>query len=234
VGELARRTGVSVRALHHYDQIGLLSPSERTEAGYRLYGAAEIGRLQQIISLKHLGFSLGEIRACLDQPEYRLPRVLPLHATRLREQALAQLRLSERLEALARSLDLAAADVSVENFLETMEEMNRMEKHYTPEQLDYLRKRRETVGEERIRQVEQEWPELMAQVRAEMTRGTDPKSEEVRRLAEKWQSLVREFTGGDPGIEQSLRNLYQSETTVYGMDVASMRELNEYIAKALR
>jgi hypothetical protein len=112
--------------------------------------------------------------------------------------------------------------------------MNRMETYYTPEQLDYLRKRREVVGEERIREVEQEWPELLAQVRAEMAKGTDPASEPIRRLAQKWQSLVREFTGGDPGIERSLRNLYTNETTVHGMDVSSMRDLNEYIAKALK
>jgi MerR family transcriptional regulator, thiopeptide resistance regulator len=223
-----------VRTLHHYDQIGLLSPSRRTEAGYRLYGPAEIGRLQQITSLKQMGFSLGQIRACLDSADYSLRRVVLLHAAQLREQAAVALRLSERLEALAHGLDFAAADVSVETLLETIEEMNRVEKYYTPEQLEYLRKRRDIVGDERIREVEQEWPELMAQVRAEMAKGTDPTSEIVRHLAQEWQSLVREFTGGDPGIEQSLRNLYQNETTVHGMDIAAMRELNEYIAKAMK
>ena len=92
VGELARRTGVSVRTLHHYDEIGLLSPSGRTETGYRLYAAAEIGRLQQIVSLRQMGFSLGEIRACLDGADYSLRQVIALHAARLREQAAAQLR----------------------------------------------------------------------------------------------------------------------------------------------
>jgi DNA-binding transcriptional MerR regulator len=232
VGELARRTGVSVRTLHHYDAIGLLSPSGRTEAGYRLYTAAEISRLQQIVSLKHMGFSLGEIRACLAAPSYSLRRVLELHAAQLREQAMRQLRLGERLEALARGLE-STGEAPVEVLLETIQEMNKVEKYYTAEQLEELRKRREAIGDERIRQVEQAWPELMAQVRAEMDRGTDPASETVQRLAQKWQSLIREFTGGNPGIEQSLGNLYQNETTVHGLDVAAMREMAEYIAKAL-
>jgi DNA-binding transcriptional MerR regulator len=232
VGELARRTGVSVRTLHHYDQVGLLSPSGRTEAGYRLYAAAEISRLQQIVSLKQMGFSLGEIRACLAGSDYSLRRVLELHAARLREQAKHQLRLGERLEALARGLQ-SAEEASVEVLLATIEEINKVEKYYTAEQLEELRKRREAIGDERIRQVEQEWSDLMAQVRAEMDKSTDPASETVQRLAQKWQSLVREFTGDNPGIERSLRNLYQNETTVHGMDVASMRELQEYIAKAL-
>lgn len=58
VGELAKRTGVSVRTLHWYEEIGLLSPSQRSEAGHRLYAAEDLGRLQQIQSLRQLGFSL--------------------------------------------------------------------------------------------------------------------------------------------------------------------------------
>ena len=233
VGELARRTGVSVRTLHHYDEIGLLSPSSRTETGYRLYAAAEISRLQQIVSLRQMGFSLGEIRACLDGADYSFRQVIALHAAQLREQAAAQLRLGERLEALVNRLD-SAEDVSIDEILQTIEEMNKVEKYYTPEQLEELRKRREAIGDERIHQVEAEWPELMALVRTEMAKGTDPSSETVKQLAQRWQSLIREFTGGNPGIEQSLRNLYQNESTVHDMDTASMREMGQYIAKAMR
>ena len=79
VGELARRTGLSVRTLHYYDEIGLLSPSRRTEAGHRLYTAGDVVRLQQIKSLRHLGFGLKEIRECLDRPDFPLSRVIELH-----------------------------------------------------------------------------------------------------------------------------------------------------------
>lgn len=66
VGELAERTGLSVRALHYYEEIDLLVPSGRTRAGHRLYAEAQVLRLQQIASLRALGFSLGEIREYLD------------------------------------------------------------------------------------------------------------------------------------------------------------------------
>ena len=62
VGELAGQTGLTVRTLHYYDEIGLLSPSHRSDAGYRLYTAGDVVRLQQIRSLRHLGFALEEIR----------------------------------------------------------------------------------------------------------------------------------------------------------------------------
>jgi DNA-binding transcriptional MerR regulator len=58
VGDLAKQTAVSVRTLHYYDEIGLLSPSGRTESGYRLYATQDIVRLQQIVSLRQIGFSL--------------------------------------------------------------------------------------------------------------------------------------------------------------------------------
>ena len=61
VGEVARLTGVTVRTLHHYDEIGLLSPSGRTAAGYRRYAESDLARLQQILTYRELGFPLEEI-----------------------------------------------------------------------------------------------------------------------------------------------------------------------------
>src|SRR5579859_7505055 len=63
--EFARLTGVSVRALHYYDRLGLLKPQGRTTAGYRLYAPTEFARLQQIVTLKFLGFSLKEVKKLL-------------------------------------------------------------------------------------------------------------------------------------------------------------------------
>ncbi len=232
VGDLAKRTGVSVRTLHHYDEIGLLSPSRRTEAGHRLYTDCEIVRLQQIVSLRQLGFSLEEIRECLARPDFSLQRVIDLHLERLREQIEAQLRLCERLEALGAYVH-STDDLSVDEFLQTIEEMIRVEKYYTPEQLEELRKRREQLGEERIRQVEAEWPTLIEQVRAERDKGTPPTDERVRQLARRWMELVNEFTGGNPGIAQSVKQMWQQEQSIHGMETAPMRELMEYVSKAL-
>src|SRR6476660_1810016 len=86
VGELARRTGLTIRTLHHYDEIGLLKPSLHTEAGHRLYTAGDVARLQQVISLRQLGFSLEDVRACLDRSDFSPVELIRLHITRLREQ----------------------------------------------------------------------------------------------------------------------------------------------------
>src|SRR5438876_2275653 len=113
VGELARRTGLTIRTLHHEDEIGLLKPSLHTKAGHRLYTAGDIARLQQVLSLRQLGFGLEEVRDCLDRPGFSPLEVIRLHTARLREQIEAQRRLCERLDGLAERLR-AAEGVSAE------------------------------------------------------------------------------------------------------------------------
>ncbi len=232
VGELARRTGLSVRTLHWYDEIGLLTPSCHSDARHRLYTAADVARLQQIVSLRQLGFTLEEVRVCLDGVDFSPVGLIETHLARLREQMEGQRRLCERLESIAARLRVAET-VSAEELLQTIEEMTMFDKYYTPEQQQWLKERRNQVGDERIRQVEAEWPQLMAQVRAEMDKGSDPASAAVQALARRWMALVHEFTGGNPGIEKSLQSMYQQEQTVAGMDVAAMRPMMAYIDKAL-
>jgi MerR family transcriptional regulator, thiopeptide resistance regulator len=231
VGELAKRTGVSVRTLHHYDDIGLLSPSHRTAAGYRVYTGADVIRLQQIRSLRNLGFSLEEARQFLSRPDVSPQSVLQLQIAHLKEQIELQRRLCDRLEGIAARWG-AEELVSTEEVLQLIEVTNMLDKYYTTEQMEELRQRRETVGADRIHQAEGEWKDLMAQVQAEMDKGTDPTDERVQQLARRWMGLVREFTAGNPGIERSVARVWQEETTVAGIDTANMREMMEYIGRA--
>ncbi|MCB2223494.1 MAG: MerR family transcriptional regulator [Actinobacteria bacterium] len=100
VGEIARLTGVSVRTLHHYDDIGLLSPAGRSDAGYRWYGPAEVARLQEVLFFKELGFSLDEIKRIVAEPGYD-------RATALRRQRRMLEGKAEHLLALIDAVDAA-------------------------------------------------------------------------------------------------------------------------------
>ena len=236
VGELAARTGLTVRTLHHYDAIGLLCPSGRTDSahgsGHRLYTAADVARLHQILCLKQLGFPLEEIREYMTRADYDPRRVVRLHLERVRRQAAELAGLGDRLQTLAETLDRADA-VSPDVFLNTIEAMTMFEKYYTPEQLEYLKNRKEQVGDARMKEVEAEWPRLMEEVRSAMVAGTDPADPKVQELAKRWVGLVNEFTGGNPGIVGSLNRMYQTEDAVAGMDVQAMRPMMEYIQKAM-
>src|SRR4051812_4164132 len=138
VGELARRTGLTVRTLHHYDEIGLLKPSRHSEAGYRLYTAGDVARLQQVLSLRQLGFSLDEVRDCLDRPGFSPLEVIRLQIGRLRQQIEWQRELCAKLEAIAAHFR-AAEEASADEFLRTIETMTMLENFYTPEQRELLK-----------------------------------------------------------------------------------------------
>lgn len=231
VGELAKQTGMTVRTLHHYDEIGLLAPSHRTAAGHRLYVEADVARLQQVASLRSLGFPLDEIRDLLNDRRLSPLDVVRMHADRMRRQLRTQQRLVERLDALAAGLG-EAAPVSAEQLIATIEEINMFEKHYTPDQLDYLAQRREQVGEARMQEVGGEWARLQADVQAAMDAGADPCDPAVQAMAAQWKGLIEEFTGGNEGVRQSLNNLYQNEDSVHGQNMAAMRPMMEYIGRA--
>ena len=115
VRQLATLAGVSVRTLHHYDQIGLLTPSARTEAGYRLYGEADLLRLQQILFFKELDFPLAEIQAILDQPGFDQVEALRVHRRMLGERA-------ARLACLLKTVDRTIAKLTGEDTMPLTDE----------------------------------------------------------------------------------------------------------------
>jgi len=187
-----------------------------------------------VLSLRQLGFALEEVRDCLDRPGFAPLEVIRLHVTRLREQIELQRKLCERLEALAEHFR-TAGEVSADEFLYTIEVMTMIEKYYTPEQMEYLRKRREEGGaamEAMAQQGPQMWADLFAAVTAEMEAGTDPADPKAQELARRWLALVTLCTGGDPGIYNSLRSMYENEDNVMGTDTKAMRPKMEYILQA--
>ncbi len=211
IGQLAKRTGLTVRTLHHYDAVGLLRPSARTAAGHRRYGPADVARLQQIASLRAVGLGLGAIAAVLDDPEADALAVVERHAARLRARIAQETRLCEQLEGIAAYVR-ARGHAPLDALLSIIQLTTMIEKHYTPEQLDALAQRREAVGEDRIREVQQAWADLFAEVDRHREAGTDPADPALGPLAERAEALIAAFTGGDAGIRQSLDNAVRADT----------------------
>ena len=238
VGELAQRTGLTVRTLHHYDAIGLLTPSGRTDSlhgsGHRLYTPADLARLHQILCLKQLGFGLEQIKEYMSRASYDPREVLQLHLAEVRRKADELVQLRDRIQVLYETLDRADA-VWPETFLQLIEAITMIEKYYTAEQLAYLQKRREEGGpemQEAIAKGPQMWQDLFADVKKAMEGGIDPTDPRGQELAKRWYDLVSAFTGGDPGIFNSLKKMYQNEDKVGGMDVRAMKPMTDYIEKA--
>jgi DNA-binding transcriptional MerR regulator len=115
VGRVARGAGLTVRALHHFDAIGLVVPHERSPAGYRIYSRTDIERLQEVLFFRELGFGLEEIKAILDRPDYSRAGVLR------RQRRLLEAR-SKRLQRMIVAVD-AALEGERMNLHLTSEEM---------------------------------------------------------------------------------------------------------------
>jgi hypothetical protein len=105
----------------------------------------------------------------------------------------------------------AAGTVSVDELMHSIEEITLSEHNLTPEQLAEVQERGRRLGAAAIKAVEAEWPVLIANVRAEMEKGTDPADPRVQQLARRWRELVEQFTGGNPGIETAVAQRYRDD-----------------------
>lgn len=229
IGEIAERTGISDKTLRHYDEIGLLSPSQRGDNNYRLYSAADVEKLQRIVSLKELGMTLEQIQMMLAQPTFSPVMTLQMQVQKLKVQSDNAAQLLARLEGLLR-VCASKETPTAEDLFAAIRLMTVVGSYHTPEQNAAIAKRREEYGDEKIRGFENEWQTLIAEAKAHMDKGTDPKDPDVRRIAKRWRELIDAFTGGDAMIEKNLKTMYEKEPAArhFGPDSALMA----YVQKA--
>lgn len=234
--DFARRAGVTVRTLHHYDRMGLLKPSNYTASGYRLYGERDMARLQQIVTLKFIGFSLKQIKELLGQREFDLTATLRLQrevieAERRHLDTIIQaIEHAERVTASVEATDWDAFKKIIE-VITMQNNMDWIKKYYTEEQLEELAAR----GANGVReQGERDWAILIKEVEEAERAGLDPSSEKAQALAARWSNLIEAFTGGNPAIAENLKRLYADQANwpstfqkPYSGDVES------FIAKAI-
>jgi len=209
--QFAELAGVTVRTLHHYDRMGLLQP-RRTAAGFRVYQARDLERLEQIIALKFLGLPLRRIGALLDQEAPTLPDALRMQRTVLEEKR----RLLDRAIAAIQEAEVSirrnrAADAGVlKKIIEAIEMQNNTDwlaKYQTPEAKAKLAARKGEWTPEMQERVSAQWQELFAEVEAAL--GEDPASDHVQSLAARWTRLVEGFTKRDPDLTQSVASAWQ-------------------------
>jgi DNA-binding transcriptional MerR regulator len=226
VGELARATGVTVRALHHYEEIGLLEPTARTEAGHRLYGETAVRRLYAILALRSLGLPLAEIGPALEGADLRA--VLDRHTAAVQAEIADRRQLLDALAAARAELEREGRP-SLDSVVRVIKETTMVERYYTSEQLETLAARRRELGDEGLAAAERDWAELIAAVEAERARGTAPADARVQELAARWRELVRAFSGCDPGVERAARRVHEEGASAWSLDP----ELLVYVDAAL-
>ncbi len=216
VSEFAEKAGVTVRTLHHYDRLGLLKPSGRTHAGYRLYGERDLVRLQQIVTLKFIGMPLKEIKDLLDETDLDLAATLHLQRQLLQEKR-------RQMEVAIHAIDRAERSMrstgqpdweSLKKIIEVLEMQNNMEwskKYYSEQAQAKIEERARNWTPELQAKVSEDWKELLTEVEAALARGEDPTGPKARELAQRWSKLVGGFTGGDPEVQSGLNRMYADQ-----------------------
>ena len=203
IGELARASGMTVRALRHYDEIGLLRAGERTAAGHRRYTGADVRRLYRIRALRGLGLPLEEIGRVLgdegDEGDEGMPRLRALLAAQLaeleaHEQRLGRLR--DQLRALLRRLDDDRMPDPAE-FMTTLEMMSMYETYFTQEQRDQLAERRAALGDAGIDAAKNDFREIVEEGLRLVRAGTPHDDPRARALLERWDAVGMPFHRDD-------------------------------------
>lgn len=207
VGQLAKRTGITVRTLHHYDDIGLLKPSMRSEAGYRLYRRQDIARLHHIQALRSLGMSLADIGTLLDQPSPPLATVIERQIQMLERQIAQKNQLRDRLTSLHSQIE-GGEEPAMDEWLKTLELMTMYDRYFTSEELDRLPLYQADADSQA------QWKMLIQQAERLLEQGASPASQVAQDLAKRWMARLERDTAGDPTLLDKLNAMHANEPEV--------------------
>jgi DNA-binding transcriptional MerR regulator len=202
VGELARRSGLTVRTLHHFDQIGLLQPSARSAAGYRLYDRDDVARLHGIQALRHLGLPLKEIGPMLAAGGEAMPQTVARQIRALDHEIAQATALRDRLVVLMDRFS-AGGQPEMGEWLASLSLMTTYARYFSTEEI------RSIVGN--WQSVRDEWAPLMARVRSLMDQGLPATDLQVQPLAQHWMGLIHHWLGGDFDLIERWGRMYLQE-----------------------
>jgi MerR family transcriptional regulator, thiopeptide resistance regulator len=239
VGEVAALAGVTVRTLHHYDQIGLLSPSGRSAAGYRLYAPADLDRLHQVLVYRELGFSLEDVAALLDDadPVEHLRRQHRLLLERLgRTQAM--------VAAVEKEMEARAMGVPL-----TPEERFEVFGDFDPDQYDeevqerwgesdaYKESKRRTssYSKDDWLRIKAEGEDVEARFAAALAAGVPVDSQQAMDIAEAHrQQISRNFYDCPPGMHAGLGRMYVEDERFAAHYEQRAPGLAQYVSAAVQ
>ena len=224
VGELAKRAGITVRTLHHYEQTGLLLPSARSAAGYRLYNLADVQRLHMIQALAKAGLELAEIRDFLEQRSLSLAELLDGQITLLDKQLRSIHTLRNRLVELRTGLtDDATPDL--ESWLQTLELMNMYDRWFSKEELQQLPF---AVEKEALADI---WSGLVTEVKHSLEQNVSVTDARATDLASRWMERLEQDTAGKPEFLTRLNEMHSVEPQMQEQ-TGITPEITDYITRA--
>jgi methyltransferase (TIGR00027 family) len=225
IGNLAKKAGLTVRTLHHYDHIGLLSPSHRSESGFRLYCQDDVIRLQRIQALKQFGCSLEEIKSFLNEPQALLANIIDRQIDLLTRRIEKARDLRDRLSRLNEQI-LRGDATKLPDWLTILEVMSLYKSRFSTQELAVLRKNK-LAGN-----LDRKWSRLTAEVQKLLELNIPFFDTRAQECARQWIDFVDQITGKDPVLAMKLRTFYQEEPKARIL-TGITPEIGEYMKKAI-
>ncbi|MFC5701406.1 MerR family transcriptional regulator [Cohnella faecalis] len=210
VKEVAELVGISLRTLHHYDEIGLLAPDETTDAGYRLYSDANLETLQQILFFKELDFPLKKIKEIMSSPVFDREKAMELHRKLLMEKR-------SRIDAMIATIEKTVRHARGEIQMTNKEKFEGFDFSRTP----YEQEARERWGDEAVDEAnakvgglskdkQQEISDEMNAIYFKLAtlRGGSPESEEAQVAIKEWYDFLNQMGSYSPEAFKALGQMY--------------------------
>ena len=241
VGEVADRAHVSVRTLHHYDEIGLLAPARRTDAGYRLYGPAELARLHQVLLFRELGLALDDIGDLLEAPPADRARALLTHRVALEQRR-------RRTDVVIRAVDRAVAaleqgePMAEQELFEGFEEFDQAryadeaeERWGGTEAYRESQRRTRSYGKQDWAAMKLEADDIMERFAELLWAGADPTGGDAVSLAEEHRRHIdRWFYPCPPAMHAGLAGMYEADARFGEYFEKRAEGLTGFVAAAIR
>lgn len=204
IGELARTSGMTVRALHHYDSIGLLCPSARSDGGYRLYDDGDIARLRQIQALRGFGMPLADVKSFLANPDARLADIIERQIAALTQTIQAARDTRAQLERLREGVQQGRTP-DLASWLTTLEMSTMYDKYFSKEELSQL------PFAVNAAKIDKEWQDMVARARRLIDEGSPPDSPAAQELGHQWMVALERDTGGNPEFAMRVTTMNEQE-----------------------
>jgi MerR family transcriptional regulator, thiopeptide resistance regulator len=232
IGALASQTGITVRTLHHYHQTGLLVPSEFTESGHRLYTKSDIARLQQILSLKQMGFSLDDIHHFIENPNYNPILVVQTQLESITKQIKLKEKLRFELEQL-RTLLLSNQNIGADKLFKLMEVIQMNGQNYlTPDQVEKMKALNNGFTDEQKSEMQKQWESFISRLKQHAKNKTSVNDPAVKELAIYWKNATADFTGNDPEITKAGER-FHTENPNSPLSFGLTPEMYQYLQTAI-
>jgi DNA-binding transcriptional MerR regulator len=230
IGQIAKRSGVSIKALRLYAERGLLKPCTHSEAGYRLYGPEALRRLMQIVVLKRSGFTLAQIDGLLSSAASAIAALLGERIEALQREMADKAKALQTLQAIAQRVD-SASTLDLDQLLESITMSNKAHMHAPNSSREEMLARAEkflvlipaerhenfreqivqhldSMSPEELEALQRPWRELSADIRATMAAGTPADAPSVAELARRWHAWVTSVTERKGPFVSKARELY--------------------------